>query len=90
MTTFEYDVVVTTKNVGGDESRVDQETLTLMVVEQALNFVAKLPWVLERQFLADVQRIANYLDNVAESQEQLQSIAQSLSRIADLLEAQLT
>jgi hypothetical protein len=47
MTTFEYDVVVTTKNVGGDESRVDQETLTLMVVEQALNFVAKLPWVLE-------------------------------------------
>jgi hypothetical protein len=44
----------------------------------------------ERQFLADVQRIANYLDNVAESQEQLQSIAQSLSRIADLLEAQLT
>jgi hypothetical protein len=47
MTTFEYDVVITTKNVGGDESRVDQETLTLMVVEQALNFVAKLPWVLE-------------------------------------------
>jgi hypothetical protein len=49
MTTFEYDVVVTTKNVGGhmDESRTDREILTLMVVEQALNFVAKLPWVLE-------------------------------------------
>jgi hypothetical protein len=44
----------------------------------------------ERQFLADVQRIANYLDNVAESQEQLQSIAQSLLRIANLLEDQLT